>query len=584
MKNEENLAYFLNEAKTIKPRDLKKKLRIGFLASFTINGFEQTMRVKCDKKGIDCTTYVGNYNQYNQEILDNNSEFYKFKPELTFLILDVRHILGELFFNPYSLSLSGREDFVKLKIQEITNLIETIIKNSNSHVILTELQIPTYTPFGISDYNERFGMKEIVETINHEVRNKIKNESLASILDFNQFIQKYGEENIFSYNQFFSGDIKISIEFIPKFVDEMMRFVNAVMGLTKKCIVLDLDNTLWGGVIGEDGFDNIKLGDEPVGRSFIEFQKRLLALNHRGIILTINSKNNFDDAMQVIKKHPSMILREKNFSCIKINWNDKVTNLHDISKELNIGLDSMVFFDDDPINREYVKKELEEVLVPDLPKDTAKFSHILTEMNIFESLRITEEDVKRKDMYLGQRKRIEFENKVGNLNEFLKQMNIQVAIKEANNFSIPRISQLTLKTNQFNLTTKRYQQEQISSFSKDENCIVDCVEVSDKFGDNGITGVYIVEKQESEWIIDTFLLSCRIIGRGVEDIMLKQLIERARKENVKKIKGKFIPTLKNQPAENFYKEFGFNEEGEFWVFDTNQAIKQIEHIKMIKDE
>ena len=584
MKNEENLAYFLNEAKAIKAENLEKKLRIALLGSFTLNGFEETIRVKCHQKKIECQTYVGDYNQYNQDILNKDSKFYKFKPELTFLILDVRHILGELYFQPYSISVSERKELVTIKVNEITNLIKTIIENSNSRVILTDLQVPTYSPYGINEQNEEFGVKQIVREINTKIRYENKDNPLLSILDFNEFIQKHGEENVFSYKQFFSGDMKISIEYIPKFINEMMRFVNAVVGITKKCIVLDLDNTLWGGVIGEDGFNNIKLGDNPIGRSFVEFQKRLLALNQRGIILAINSKNNFDDAMKVINEHPNMILREDNFGCIKINWNDKVTNLHEISSELNIGLDSFVFFDDDPINREFVKSQLNQVLVVDLPSDSAKFAHILTEMNVFESLKITEEDKKRKDMYLGQRKRVEFENKIGDFNEFLKQMDIQVLIKKADGFSIPRISQLTLKTNQFNLTTKRYQEDQISSFSDDKNRIVECAQVSDKFGDNGITGVYIVEKKNDEWIIDTFLLSCRIIGRGVEDIMLSQLIERARKENVKKIKGKFIPTKKNKPAENFYEEFGFKKEDDFWVFDTEQTIKKLEHIKMIKNE
>ena len=584
MKNEENLAYFLNEAKSIKAQNFEKKLQIALLGSFTLNGFEETIRVKCNQQKIECRTYVSDYNQYNQDILKKDSKFYQFKPELTFLILDVRHILGELYFHPYSTPVLERKELVATKVNEITNLIKTIIKYSNSRVILTDLQVPTYSPYGISEQNEEFGVKQIVREINTKIRSENKDESLLSILDFNEFIQKYGEENIFSYKQFFSGDMKISIEYIPKFVDEMMRFVNAVVGITKKCIVLDLDNTLWGGIIGEDGFDNIKLGDDPIGRSFVEFQKRLLALNQRGIILAINSKNNFDDAMKVINEHPNMILREDNFGCIKINWDDKVTNLYEIASELNIGLDSFVFFDDDPINREFVKNQLNQVIVVDLPSDSAKFAHVLTEMNVFESLMITEEDAKRKDMYLGQRKRVEFENKIGDFNKFLKQMNIQVLIKKADSFSIPRISQLTLKTNQFNLTTKRYQQDQISSFSDDKNKIVESAQVSDKFGDNGITGVYIVEKKDTEWIIDTFLLSCRIIGRGVEDIMLSQLIERARKENGKKIKGNFIPTIKNKPAENFYKEFGFKEEGDFWIFDTEQTIKKPEHIKMIKNE
>jgi FkbH-like protein len=584
LKNEEKLSYFLNHAKMIKTDKINKKIRVAVLGSFTLNGFDETIRVKCYEKNIECKTYVGDYNQYNQDILNNDSKFYQFNPEITFLILDVRHVIGELFFVPYSLTSLEKEEFVNQKIKEITNLINTIINNSQSHLILTELQIPTYSPYGINEKNEEFGLKQMIQKINDGIRNETRDEQLVSILDFNEFIQRYGETNVFSYKQFFSGDMKIAIEFIPKFVDELMRFIIAISGMAKKCIVLDLDNTLWGGVVGEDGFDNIKLGEEPVGRSYVEFQKRLLGLNQRGIILAINSKNNFDDAIRVIKDHPNMVLKEENFSCMKINWKNKVSNLHEISKELNIGLDSLVFFDDDPVNREFVKEQLKEVLVVDLPTDSSEYPQILTEMNVFESGKITEEDVKRREIYSEQQKRIKFESDIGNFDEFLKQMNIQVEIKKADSFSIPRISQLTLKTNQFNLTTKRYQENEISSLANNKDRIVECAKVSDKFGDNGITGVYIVEKNDNEWIIDSFLLSCRIIGRGVENVMINQLIERAKKEDVKRIKGKFISTHKNKPAENFYKEFGFIEEGDFWVFNTDNTMKKIEHIKVIENE
>ena len=280
-----------------------------------------------------------------------------------------------------------------------------------------------------------------------------------------------------------------------------------------------------------------------------------------------------------------MILKEENFASVKINWDDKVVNLQKIAEELNIGLDSMVFFDDDPINQEYVKKLLPEVLVVDLPKDSSQYSQIITEMKEFDVLKITEEDTKRSDMYLGQKKRTELENKVGDFNEFLKQMNIEVNVQKANSFSIPRISQLTLKTNQFNLTTRRYQEEEVSKFSSSENKIVECVKVSDKFGDNGITGTYIIEKKNNdEWIIDTFLLSCRIIGRGVEETMMNQIIEKAKSSGIKKIKGEFISTTKNKPAENFYEKLGFKKENQFWVFNTDNIIKKPEHVKVIKNE
>jgi len=584
MKNEDNLAYFLNEAKTIKPREIGKKLRVAFLASSTINGFEETMRVKCFQKGIDCITYVGDYNQYNQEVLNQNSGLYQFKPDITFLILDTRHILGEHFFSWYSVPHDDRPKIIDTKISEIENICNTFTKNSDSKLVVTSLQIPNYSPYGINEESVLRSLKEVISEINAELFQWNKSGKIFTY-DFNEFIRKFGENNIFNYKQFFSGDIKISTEYIPRFVNELMGYIYAVTGTSKKCIVLDLDNTLWGGVIGEDGFDNIKLGDNPVGFSFVEFQKRLLALNQRGIILAINSKNNFDDAIEVIQKHPNMILKEDNFACVKINWEDKVSNLQKIAEELNIGLDSMVFFDDDPINQEYVRESLPGVLVADLPKDSSQYAQIITEMKEFDVLKITEEDTKRRHMYLGQKKRKELERKVGNFNEFLKQMNIEVNVQKANSFSIPRISQLTLKTNQFNLTTKRYQEEEIEKISSSDDKIVECVKVSDKFGDNGITGTYIVEKKnDEEWIIDTFLLSCRIMGRGVEEIMMNQIIENAKLLGIKRIKGKFIPTAKNKPAENFYEKLGFKKEEEFWVFNTDNTIKKPEHIKVIKNE
>ena len=581
LKNNENLAFFLNEVKSIKTNDFDKKINVGILASFSLNGIEETLRVKCAQKGIDCRTYVGDYNQYNQEIFKSDSKLFQFNPQLTFLILDIRHILGELYFLPYSISASERKEFVETKVNEIKKLVETFLDNSNSKLVITNFQIPVYSPYGINEQKEDFGMKQLVYEINNKIRHELKDQSLVFIYDFNEFIMKFGEYNVFNYQDYFFGDIKISIDYIPKFTDELLGYVNAVMGITKKCIVLDLDNTLWGGIIGEDGFDNIKLGDDAVGRSFVEFQKRLLALNQRGIILAVNSKNNFEDAMEVIKKHPSMILREDNFACMKINWDDKVTNLQEISKELNIGLDSMVFFDDDLINQEFVKTSLPEVLVVELPNDSSQFAQIITKMKEFDVLKITEEDVKRNEMYLVQKKRTELKNKIVDFDEFLKQMNIEVNVKKADSFTIPRISQLTLKTNQFNLTTKRYQQEEISSFSSDKDRIVECVQVSDKFGDNGITGVYIIEKKDSkEWIIDTFLLSCRIMGRKVEEAMLYQIIEKAKNLGIKKIKGKFIPTKKNKPAENFYSDCGFKKEGDYWVFNTDQVMKKPEQIKL----
>ena len=578
MLDEEKLSSYLNKSKLISNSSYEKKIRIAILGGFTLNGLEETMRVKCDEKKIQCTTHVSGYNQYNQEILDEKSQLYKFSPDITFLIIDSRTILGKLFLNPYSVSIEERKQFVQNKSDEIINLAKSLVEKSKSKLVISNFSVPSYSPIGINETREEFGLHDMVRVLNENIKIGLSIEPEIFIYALNSFVTKFGENNVFDYKQYFYGDVRISLDYIPYLAEELVGYIKAVLGLNKKCIVLDLDNTLWGGIVGEDGFEGIKLGDSPVGRAYTEFQHNLLALNQRGILLAINSKNNFDDAMQIIKDHPNMVLKEDNFVCIRINWNDKVVNMKEISDELNIGLDSMVFFDDDPVNREYVKSNLPEIQTIDI-SDPSNFSKILKSINDFQMLKITDEDMTRNKMYLEQRKRTELKTQVGDLQDFLKQLNISVKIKNADSFTIPRISQLTVKTNQFNLTTRRYQEEDIRKFSQDKDKIVECAQVEDKFGDNGITGVYIINKDnKQEWTIDTFLLSCRIIGRGVEDGMLHQIIEKARKEGVSKIRGEYIKTKKNKPAENFFPTFGFKKEGNFWIFDTKNHFKKPQHL------
>ena len=577
---EESLSYFLNESKYLDFTNLKKNINVAILSSFTINGLAETLQVKCHKKNIFCRTYLAGYNQYNQEILSQESMLYRFKPDLTFLFLDIQNFLGDLFYNPYSIQKNSRELHIKNIIDKIINLIKIFKTNSSSKLVISNFNIPKYSPYGVVETKTDYGYHEMIMDLNLQLLKEIKKLDNVYLFDFDRFVHLHGEQNILDSHKILFGDIKISLEHIPYLATDLMGYIIGLLGLSKKCIVLDLDNTLWGGIIGEDGFDDIKLGPESPGNAYVEFQKYLLALYQRGIILAINSKNNPTDAIKVIRDHPYMILREENFACIKINWNDKVSNMNEIANELNIGLDSFVYFDDDPVNREFVKINLPQVTTVDLPKDPVQYSTILRSMNEFNVLVITNEDSKRNQMYVEQRKRKELESDVSNLNDFLKQLDIKIEIKNADEFSIPRISQLTLKTNQFNLTTKRYQEEDIRKFVNDRKMLVECAQVKDKFGDNGITGVFIVKKEDSEWIIDTFLMSCRIIGRRIEDGILSSILQRAKEEGVKKIKASFIPTEKNKPCENFLKDCGFQKEDDYWVFSLENDIKTPKHLKI----
>ena len=581
MYSEKKLSYYITKSKTLEYKKFEKKIRIAILSSFTLNGLIETLKVKCNEQQIECVGFASGYNQYNQDILNKKSDIYQFSPDLSFLILDTRTILGNLFYSPYSLTISQRKEFIENKANELFDLAKTFVDTSQSKLVVSNFVIPTYSPFGIYESKTEFGIQEMTQSLNMKIANKIMNEPSLYLYDFNGFVTRYGENNIFDYRQFFYGDIKISFNYIPFLAHDLMGYIKPILGLNRKCIVLDLDNTLWGGVVGEDGFDGIKIGDDSIGRAYLEFQKRLLSLHERGMILAINSKNNFDDAIKVLREHPNMILHEEHFACLKINWNDKVSNMKEIADELNIGLDSMVFFDDDPLNREFIKTRLPQILTIDLPNDPSSFGYILTVINDFNVLKITDEDKKRGKMYLQQRKRTELQKNSLDLEEFLRQLNIEVKIKHADEFTIPRISQLTLKTNQFNLTTQRYQEEEIRKFANDQKKIVGCARVIDKFGDNGITGVFIINKDNNnEWTLDTFLLSCRVIGRNVEYCILNHIIEKAKNEGIKKLKGKFIPTKKNKPSENFLPNFGFKKEGDHWVYSIEEHTKEIPHITL----
>ena len=578
---QEPLSYFLTESQKIESVNTKKKIKIALLSSFTLNGLPEVLRVKCDQKNINCEVFLGGYNQYSQEILDKNSELYSFKPDLTFLLIDLRSILGNLFISPYSISSKDRKNIANQKINEICNLISSFKKISTSKLIVSNFDIPITSPHGISDTTNKFGFYEMVQTMNLELQKNIHSFESVYLYNFNGFIKKFGENNIFDYRNFFFGDVKIELNHLPYLGNELFSYVIAFLGLTKKCIVLDLDNTLWGGIIGEDGIDGIELGLAPPGNVFHEFQSNLKALSQRGIILAINSKNNFDDAIKVIREHPHMVLREEDFACMVINWGNKVENMKAISKQLNIGLDSFVFFDDDPVNREFIRQNLPEVITPELQLDPSNFSKILLDLNEFSTFKITDEDIQRKKSYSDQKKRIELEKSSQNIDDFLRSMDLKLTIKKATSFTIPRISQLTLKTNQFNLTTKRYQEKNIKQFAENPNMLIGCAQVEDKFGDNGITGVFIVNKNNpKEWELDTFLLSCRIMGREIEKGVMNYLIEEAKKDNVERIIANYIPTEKNKPVENFLTSCNFEKMNDYWVFPITKPFKNPDFLKV----
>ena len=397
-------------------------------------------------------------------------------------------------------------------------------------------------------------LKESVASYNLFLFEAQKNHSNIHVVDICEFTRQFPNSELIDWKYWFISQMGLNPHLSKLFVAWFEKKLAQISLQRKKCLVLDLDNTLWGGILGEDGIDGIKLSGDYPGKAFHLFQEALKELSKTGIILTICSKNNETEVWDAIENNPFMVLRKEDFSSWRINWNDKASNIKEIADELNIGLDSMVFLDDNPSERELIRQILPMVSVPDFPVqpyDLPLFCEDLIE-RYFRVFSVTEEDKRKVEQYRSNALRAQSQRTFTNMDSFLESLNIQIRIERANDFNIPRIAQMTQKTNQFNLTTKRYTDSDIRS-RVEEGWDIFCMGVSDRFGDNGITGCILVNGSE----IDSLLLSCRILGKGIEFAFLNTILSILRAKGVSRVSSMFIPTAKNSQVADFYDKCGF---------------------------
>jgi FkbH-like protein len=357
---------------------------------------------------------------------------------------------------------------------------------------------------------------------------------------------------------------------------EWLRYLQPLSGKVAKVLVVDLDHTLWGGVVGEDGPGGIQLEEERQGAPYRALQRALLDLTRRGILLAIASKNNPEDALEVIDRHPAMLLRRQHFSAMRIHWREKTESLREIAAELNVGLDAVAFLDDNPVERRLVRTELPEVLVVDLPADPWQYAATVRDCAFFERLSLSQEDLRRGELYASEKTRVALESSCLTREDFLRSLAQIVEIALVNAATLARVAQLTQKTNQFNLTTRRYSEQQMGDLLRQPGARVFSIRVKDRYGDNGLVGVAITRDQGETWELDTFLLSCRVIGRGVESALLAYVTEQALLAKKTRLEGWFLPTQKNAPAREFYSTHGFQAvketgDGVLWGIDLRAA-------------
>lgn len=559
--------------------------RVAILSNFTVKGLPECLKVKSFIHGIFLQIYEGEYGQWQQEILGD--KLYEFKPDIILLLIDIHGLDNDVL---YANNDVKTEEINKLKAEtkrELSQFVDHIKRKTNAKIVVSNSVKIWPPPAGIFDSKLNNGYYDIVDDYNNNLLDIYKNDSRVFIFNFNEWLGYIGKKYFWYDKYYFVADMRLSPEAMPLLADELTSYLIPLAGKKKKCIVLDLDNTLWGGVIGEDGLSGIKLSPTGEGQQFYYFQKLLLNLSKRGVLLAINSKNNEADVKEVFLKHPHMVLKENDIVVSKINWNNKAENMQAIAKELNIGLDSLLFIDDDLSNRELIKQILPEVGVLDLPTDSTKYIQALLNYKGFNTFEFTAEDKKRNEMYLQDRQRNEYKSAFIDMDTFLKGLDLRISIKEVDDFLAPRIAQLTQKTNQFNLTTNRYHEDDIKSFIKSGDRLW-ALDVSDKFGEYGITGFCLAKDKPDVWEIDSILLSCRILGKKIEEQFFGFILNELKILKPKKVVAFYRPTEKNGQAKDFYGLFDFKKvkftgSEDVWELNLdNHVFNPHDFIKVIK--
>ena len=500
------------------------------------------MTVAAAEASLGLQTYCAPYGQLSRELLDAASGLYAFGPEIAFLVAEAESLAHD--------PLDAAEALIALAHAFKTNAAGTL-------VVCTFLAGPRW-PLHLLAGEQEIALK----AANARLIEAFKDDPRVQVCDLDALASYFGTVNAVSPEMMAMARVPFSEGFLSLLARKLVSHLKVRAGLIRKCLVLDCDNTLWGGIIGEDGLDGITLGPDWPGREFVEFHLAILELYEQGVILAINSKNNEAEVLRVLREHPHSVLREEHFAAICANWEPKPENMKAIARQLNIGLDSLVFADDNPVERELIRQTLPEVAVIELPHNPALYARALRQTGYFAAASLTEEDKQRGRMYAAQRRRTELEKTALNLTDFLASLEMVCTIRPAQAQDIKRIAQMTQRTNQFNLTTRRYTEADIGRMLNDPGWSIVVLGLKDKFGDNGTVGLALVAHEAKGRRIDTFLMSCRVIGRQAEEALVDYICCRAVEAGAVQMLAEFIPTAKNAPAADFWDRMRFTRLGQ----------------------
>ncbi len=581
-------AHYSNYFSKVKSNShLLKSINIAFLSSYTSEILNPYVTVELAKKGYFSNLYFAPFNQFEQEILNSNSDLYNKNPDTVILhnmIEDSHPDLAINFLKYSELELSSITDQI---IGRYKAILGSLRARTKANIIVISLSM-----INIDEVESVYSVvkqqkNQYIQDVNQKLLIACRDISSCYVINYMDMINKVGIQEWVDRKLYYMARIPFSGLAQIEFGKMLSRTICSIKDQPYKCLVLDLDNTIWGGVIGEDGMRGIQISDYYPGNVFKSFQRTIINLRNQGVILAIASKNNYHDVIEVFNKHSDCLLSESDFSVIEINWSDKASSIQSIANKLNIGLDSIVFFDDNPTERQWVSEKLPQVRVIDVPADAMLYSKVLHNSGCFDFWTITKEDKNKSAMIRQNQERLELCENSKDIDSFLMSLNMVASIGFSNNTSIDRIAQLTNKTNQFNLTTKRYTSAEIIEFVELGEIVL-YLALEDRFGDYGVSGVAIIKKiTKHEWMIDTFLLSCRVIGKKIESAFLGEIINILKSKRVNKLYGQYIDSTKNHLTKDFYKDHNFtlfDAESGIWEFDFTKIPVAVDFIKIRRVE
>ncbi|MEN8220296.1 MAG: HAD-IIIC family phosphatase [Pseudomonadota bacterium] len=550
--------YILRKKRSIKRELLKNtglvNRRIAIIGGSTTAEIKDILELFLLKDGIKPVFYESEYGKYYEDIMFENNELDKFAPETIYIHTSSVNISNFPTIQEESDSVA---QLLQKEFAKFTTLWERIEATYHCPIIQNNFELPYYRTLGNLDFSDIHGRTHFLTQLNQHFAEYARSCKNLYINDINYLASWFGLERWYDKNFWYAYKYAMNYEAIPLLTHNIASLIKASYGNSKKCLVLDLDNTLWGGIIGDDGIDAIKLGRETAeAEAYTDFQQYIKELKQRGIILAVCSKNELDNAKAGFF-HPDTILKLDDFTAFQANWNPKHENIKHIAETINIGLDSLVFVDDNPAERQIVQDMIPEVAVPDIGNNVAKYIDVLDKTGYFETLSISKDDLQRNSYYTENLKRQEVEARYNNYDEFLKSLEMVAEIKAFVPVYLERIAQLTNKTNQFNLTTKRYSLAEIEAIANDTNYISIYGRLKDKFGDNGLITIIITAIKGKELHIDLWLMSCRVLKRGMEKAMLDQLVQAAHQRGITIIYGYYYKTVKNKMVSELYRDMGF---------------------------